>query len=111
MTDWRDVVARLRDHQTHMNMMIVEGAIPEGLALLVDASMVIERQAAEIERLRGALSVYADPGFYHGCAFMFDRPTGGFDEDFSLDHGDEDYDYEKPGKLARAALAAGKAEG
>ena len=74
--------------------------------LLRRAAALIERQAAEIEKLREALEMYADPAFYHGCAFMFDRPTGGFDEDFSLDHGDENYDYEKPGKLARAALAA-----
>jgi hypothetical protein len=57
---------------------------------------------AERDALAEALAVYADPGFYHGCAFMFDRPTGGFDEDFGPN---EDYDYDKPGKHARETFA------
>lgn len=60
-----------------------------------------DEAADEIEKLRAALEVYADPGFYHACMFMFDRPTGGFDEDFDYD---EDYERDMPGKLARAAL-------
>jgi len=47
---------------------------------------------------------YADPGTYHGMAVMFDPPTGGFDEDWSEDHGDPNYPYAKPGKRARAIL-------
>lgn len=57
--------------------------------------------AADNERLRAALSVYADPSFYHACVFMFDRPTGGFDEDFDFD---AEYDRPMPGKLAREVL-------
>jgi hypothetical protein len=57
----------------------------------------------ELKRLREALAVYADPSFYHACSFMFDRPTGGFDEDFDFD---EDYGRDMPGKMARAALAS-----
>jgi hypothetical protein len=51
--------------------------------------------------LTEALAFYADPETYHACGFMFDRPTGGFDED----HGHEDYDRPMPGKRARQALA------
>jgi hypothetical protein len=51
-----------------------------------------------------ALELYADPGFYHGCGFMFDRPTGGFDGDFSKDPTGQ-YDRKMPGKLARQAIA------
>lgn len=57
-----------------------------------------------IERMVEALSFYANVGIYHGCGFKFDRPTGGFDEDFSEDHGDPFYDRPMPGKLAREAL-------
>jgi hypothetical protein len=64
-----------------------------------------ERTRAENQRLREALAFYADPGTYHACAFYFDPPTGGFDEDFDEDHGDEFYDRPMPGKTARAALA------
>jgi len=56
---------------------------------------------AEVRRLRAALAVYADPSFYHACSFMFDRPTGGFDEDFSFN---EEYQRDMPGKLARDTL-------
>jgi hypothetical protein len=62
-----------------------------------------ERWQAEIEKLSDALAVYADPSFYHACSFMFDRPTGGFDEDFDFD---SDYDRDMPGKLARDTLRA-----
>ena len=49
------------------------------------------------------LSLYANPSFYHACCFFFERPTGGFDEDFSFD---EDYGRDMPGKTAREALLA-----
>lgn len=51
-----------------------------------------------------ALHLYADEGFYHGCSFEFDRPTGGFDEDFDEDD-NSSYDRPMPGKAARHALA------
>lgn len=57
-----------------------------------------------VEVLIEALGFYADPETYHACGFMFDRPTGGFDEDFDEDHGHEDYDRPMPGKKAREAL-------
>lgn len=66
------------------------------------ASLSLARRERE---MREALEFYADPEVYHGCAFMFDRPTGGFDEDFSDDHGHGGYDREMPGKRARAALS------
>jgi hypothetical protein len=64
---------------------------------------------ARIARLVEALSFYADPGTYHACSFLFDSPTGGFDADFTSGH--EDYDRPMPGKAARAALDAERAEG
>ena len=56
----------------------------------------------ERDRLREALEFYADPGTYHACSFIFDPPTGGFDDDF--DEGHDGYDRPMPGKCARAAL-------
>jgi hypothetical protein len=50
-----------------------------------------------------ALSMYADPGFYHAITIIGDRPTGGFDEDVSRVQG-SDYNRPMPGKLARQAL-------
>ena len=61
-----------------------------------------QSKLAEAER---ALEFYADPETYHACAFYFDPPTGGFDDDFDEDHGHEDYDRPMPGKLARTTLA------
>lgn len=58
--------------------------------------------SAENARLREALEFYADPGSYHACSFIFDPPTGGFDDDF--DEGHEGYERPMPGKCARAAL-------
>ena len=65
----------------------------------------LDKALGEVGRLEEALEFYADPETYHGCSFLFDRPTGGFDEDLSEDHGNWKYEYAKPGKLARATLA------
>ncbi len=59
-----------------------------------------ERSAVE------ALEEYANPENYHAVAFLFDRPCGGFADDFSDDHGHPDYDRAMPGKLARETLRA-----
>jgi hypothetical protein len=64
----------------------------------------------ENERLREALEFYADPETYHAIAFLEERPCGNFMDDFSEDHGHEDYDRAMPGKLARAALAREEAD-
>ena len=50
-----------------------------------------------------ALAFYADPENYHAIAFIPDRPTGAFMEDFSkVDH--PHYDRKMPGKEARKAI-------
>lgn len=61
--------------------------------------------AAAHDALIAALAFYADPGTYHAAAFWFDPPTGGFDEDFDENHGDDFYERPMPGAQARAALA------
>lgn len=48
-----------------------------------------------------ALAFYAEPNTYFATAFMFDRPAGAFEEDFSYD---EEYQRPMPGKLARQVL-------
>lgn len=59
----------------------------------------------ENAKLREALEYYADPETYHACMFLFDRPAGKFEEDFSSDHGNQDYDRPMPGAIARHILA------
>jgi len=70
------------------------------------AATALRALLSEREVMRGALEFYANPETYHACGFMFDPPTGGFDEDFSDDHGHEDYPRAMPGKAARQALSA-----
>lgn len=50
------------------------------------------------------LETYADPENYHGIAFLFDPPCGGFVNDFDEGHDHIGYDRPMPGKRARAAL-------
>lgn len=67
-----------------------------------------------LQALIEALEFYADPNTYWACSFMFDRPTGGFDDDFSTysefndfcpqDSEDEHGERERPGVTARKAL-------
>jgi hypothetical protein len=66
--------------------------------------MEIDKRDETIAILREALRFYADPGNYHAISFMFDRPCGGFADDFSKDHGDEFYRRRMPGALARRVL-------
>jgi len=82
-----------------------------------DAKAEVERLKADGERaneyavrLAETLALYADPDFYFAVAFMFDRPCGGFADDFDRPDGDR---YDRPGKAARAALSdlARKAQG
>lgn len=61
----------------------------------------VEVKKEDLLEMVETIQLYADPGFYHGCGFVFDRPTGGFDEDFSYD---ENYQRPVPGKLARQTL-------
>ena len=88
------------------------------VCMLPPLAELIERQEsawkkvvvrARIAELEAALEFYADPETYFGVAFLFDHPTGGFDEDFdtATSHPDGN-SWHKPGKLARAALARGE---
>jgi hypothetical protein len=56
-------------------------------------------------RLRAAVEFYADPATYMAIAFLPDPPCGDFVEDFD-DPDDPDLPGVRPGKLARATLAA-----
>lgn len=58
---------------------------------------------AGVEQMEAALEFYADPDTYCAIGFFPDRPCGEFMDDFSDEH---DPGYPKPGKRARAALAA-----
>jgi len=69
---------------------------PDGL----EAADTLERQAAEIERLRGALEFYADEDNWFGV-YMTGR--GPMVDDWSID-GHPYWPDGKPGKTARAAL-------
>lgn len=55
--------------------------------------------------MREALEFYADPDTYCAIGFFPDPPCGEFIDDFSDDHGNENYRRPMPGKRARAALA------
>jgi len=78
------------------------------VVLAADYDAVVLALQRENTRLRDALEFYANPDTYFACSFLFDRPTGGFDEDF--DEGHEDYDRPMPGRRARQALAGWKGE-
>ncbi len=69
---------------------------------IIDLTQQLAAREGQVKDLEEALEFYANPDTYFACAFVFDRPTGGFDEDF--DEGHEDYDRPMPGKMARQAL-------
>jgi hypothetical protein len=58
----------------------------------------------KIWKLIEALAFYADPDSYFAIGFLSDRPCGEFMDDFSDDHGFNQYDRAMPGKLARKTL-------
>lgn len=82
--------------------------------LQADVCALTERAAAaerERDEALDVVSFYANPESYHAISFLFDRPCGDFANDFSEDHGHEDYERPMPGKLAREILRGGdKAE-
>jgi len=83
-------------------------ACREGEDIKKAVSLISSARKADrkrIEDLEKVLDFYADPETYHGCHFDFDRPTGGFDKDFSYNHGHEDYDRPMPGQKARDILS------
>ena len=49
-----------------------------------------------------ALEFYADPDSYFAMSFMADRPSGKFADDFSDDHGFNQYD--RPGWRGRTNI-------
>ena len=58
----------------------------------------------KIEYLSEALEFYADPNSYFGIIIFGDHPCGDFADDFSEDHGFNQYDRPMPGKYAREVL-------
>ena len=58
-----------------------------------------------IGKLVTAVTFYANPDTYFAIGFFPDKPCGGFLDDFSEDHGSENYDRAMPGKLARQTLS------
>jgi hypothetical protein len=98
-----DIVERLRALAGEIDPLMVGG---RDAVLLNKAADLIQSLQARLSVSEEALAFYADPETYHACSFLFDRPTGGFDEDFDEDHGHEDYDRPMPGKRARACIAS-----
>ena len=66
----------------------------------VNSSPAVNRQMYE------ALTFSADPESYFAIGFLPDKPCGDFADDFSDDHGHEDIKGFRPGRRARAAIAA-----
>ena len=65
----------------------------------------MDKRQEVIVRLKKALEFYADPGNYHAIHFVAEAFHGPFMEDFSEDHGDDDfYRLRMPGVIARRAL-------
>jgi len=64
----------------------------------------------QLSRCAEVLGFYASAETYHAIAIIPDRPAGAFADDFSDDHGDEDYARAMPGKAARALLTRLDAE-
>lgn len=60
--------------------------------------------ASDLGKALDVVEFYADPENYHAISFLFDRPCGGFADDFDEDHGHPDYNRPMPGKLARGLL-------
>ncbi len=51
-----------------------------------------------------ALERYANPESYHALLIVPDRPAGWFADDFSEDHGSDDYARPMPGAWARRVI-------
>jgi len=74
-----------------------EPFIFEGVKL--DKGTILKHLNALVE----VVAFYADPETYDAIAIVVDRPCGEFGDDFSDNN---DYDYPKPGKLARDTFEA-----
>jgi hypothetical protein len=109
MTDIAGLCERLRAITTTDHERLCQGREyacscgwdAENEAKATKAADTIERQAAEIERLRGALSFYAEPENWHGTYSVGHAPMND-DWDDDLQH--PLYPDGKLGKRARAAL-------
>jgi hypothetical protein len=65
----------------------------------------MDKRQEVIVRLTKALEFYAEPGNYHTIRFVADKFRGPFMDDFSEDHGDDDfYRLPMPGAIARRTL-------
>ena len=98
----RGIAAALQAREGELDEAVDRAA---GLAITCQAFQ-LERDAlrARVRVLTEALEFYADPATYRAIAFLPDPPCGEFAEDFD-DPGDQNFPGERPGKLARAALA------
>jgi hypothetical protein len=57
-----------------------------------------------LQKAINALEFYANPDTYFAIAFIADQPAGEFVDDFSNDHGCDQYERPMPGKMARYAI-------
>ena len=93
--------ARATDREAHHQSLADEyDARRQAERAKEDLGQQILRLKADLAPYWRALQFYADPHAYFACSFAFDRPTGGFDEDFETIDG-----HDVPGKRARAVLA------
>lgn len=95
----RETVASLRDERDGCGVELINAEENYEEAQAENAVLRGENQ-----RLREALTFYADPETYDAIMFIADPPCGEFADDFSEDHGDPYYNRAMPGKHAREAL-------
>jgi len=57
-----------------------------------------------LQKAINVLEFYANPDTYFAIAFIADQPAGEFVDDFSNDHGCDQYERPMPGKMARYAI-------
>jgi chromosome segregation ATPase len=92
LQDNRDITQRLEKIQK------------ESIEVIYNISGDNEVLKRRIKELEEALEYYGNPDTYFAIAYFPDSPCGDFIEDFSDDHGCDQYGRPMPGKLARKLL-------